>query len=96
MTLREEQGIKSIEDLMTHAKLSKTIIESSSVVRERVMATRCRQWARLGPAKTNAEMTAKETKEFGGLTLLSMYPLFLMSFYQRAFCFVLEGKWDKG
>jgi len=43
-------------------------IESSSVVRERVMATRRRQWARLGPAKTNAEMTAKETKEFGKLT----------------------------
>ncbi len=32
------------------------------------MATRQRQWARLGPAKTNAEMTAKETKEFGELT----------------------------
>lgn len=42
--------------------------ESSNVVRERVMATRYRQWARLGPAKTNAEMTAKETKEFGKLT----------------------------
>ena len=27
VTLREEQGIKSIEDLMTHAKVSKTIIE---------------------------------------------------------------------
>ncbi|HUS88704.1 MAG TPA: PolC-type DNA polymerase III, partial [Desulfosporosinus sp.] len=27
VTLREEQGIKSIEDLMIHAKLSKTIIE---------------------------------------------------------------------
>jgi len=32
------------------------------------MAVRSRQWARLGPAKTNAEMTAKETKEFGKLT----------------------------
>lgn len=42
--------------------------ESSSAVRERVMATRSRQWARLGPAKTNAEMTAKETKEYGKLT----------------------------
>ena len=40
----------------------------SGVVRERVMATRCRQWARLGPSKTNAEMSAKETKEFGKLT----------------------------
>jgi len=45
-----------------------TDLESSSVVRERVMATRCIQWARLGPAKTNAEMTAKETKEFAKLT----------------------------
>ncbi len=45
-----------------------TDVESSSVVRERVMAVRSRQWARLGPAKTNAEMTAKETKEFGKLT----------------------------
>lgn len=43
-------------------------IESSSTVRERVMAARSRQWARLGAAKTNAEMTAKETKEFGKLT----------------------------
>ncbi|WP_407307676.1 YifB family Mg chelatase-like AAA ATPase [Desulfosporosinus sp. SB140] len=42
--------------------------ESSSTVRERVMAARQRQWDRLGPAKTNAEMTAKETKEFGRLT----------------------------
>ncbi|GAB6156703.1 YifB family Mg chelatase-like AAA ATPase [Desulfosporosinus burensis] len=42
--------------------------ESSIVIRERVMAARQRQWARLGPAKTNAEMTAKETKEFGQLT----------------------------
>ncbi|MHB8075870.1 YifB family Mg chelatase-like AAA ATPase [Desulfosporosinus fructosivorans] len=42
--------------------------ESSSVVRERVMAARQRQWVRLGSAKTNAEMTAKETKEFGKLT----------------------------
>jgi len=38
------------------------------VVRERVMTARRRQWTRLGPAKTNAEMTAKETKEFGKLT----------------------------
>lgn len=42
--------------------------ESSSTVRERVMAARRRQWTRLGPAKTNAEMTAKETKEHGNLT----------------------------
>lgn len=42
--------------------------ESTSVVRERVMAARQRQWARLGMGKTNAEMTAKETKEFGKLT----------------------------
>ena len=42
--------------------------ESSSAVRERVMAARRRQWTRLGPAKTNAEMTAKETKEYGELT----------------------------
>ncbi|HUS88337.1 MAG TPA: YifB family Mg chelatase-like AAA ATPase [Desulfosporosinus sp.] len=42
--------------------------ESSSAVRERVMAARRRQWTRLGPAKTNAEMTAKETKEHGELT----------------------------
>jgi len=41
--------------------------ESSQTVRERVMAARRRQWERLGPAKTNAEMSAKETKEFGGL-----------------------------
>lgn len=32
------------------------------------MAARQRQWVRLGSAKTNAEMTAKETKEFGKLT----------------------------
>jgi magnesium chelatase family protein len=32
------------------------------------MAARQRQWARLGPAKTNAEMTANETKKFGKLT----------------------------
>lgn len=42
---------------------------TSSVVRERVTATRSLQWARLGTAKTNAEMTAKETKEFGKLSL---------------------------
>ena len=42
--------------------------ESSNVVRERVMAARRAQWSRLGPAKTNAEMTAKETKEYGELT----------------------------
>ncbi|EGW37703.1 YifB family Mg chelatase-like AAA ATPase [Desulfosporosinus sp. OT] len=40
----------------------------SSVVRERVMAARRRQWARLGSGKTNAEMTAKETKKYGKLT----------------------------
>lgn len=43
--------------------------ESSQTVRERVMAARRRQWGRLGPAKTNAEMSAKETKEYGGLTV---------------------------
>jgi magnesium chelatase family protein len=32
------------------------------------MAARRVQWSRLGSAKTNAEMTAKETKEFGKLT----------------------------
>ncbi|HWQ40413.1 MAG TPA: YifB family Mg chelatase-like AAA ATPase [Desulfosporosinus sp.] len=54
---------------LNYAELKNYIAnESSSVVRERVMAARCRQWARLGPAKTNAEMTAKETKEFGKLT----------------------------
>ncbi|MDO0824849.1 YifB family Mg chelatase-like AAA ATPase [Desulfosporosinus nitroreducens] len=42
--------------------------ESSIVVRERVMAVRQIQWVRLGSVKTNAEMTAKETKEFGKLT----------------------------
>lgn len=42
--------------------------ESSDVVRERVMAARRIQWSRLGMSKTNAEMTAKETKEFGELT----------------------------
>ena len=42
--------------------------ESSNAVRERVMAARRRQWERLGQAKTNAEMTAKETKEYAELT----------------------------
>ncbi|MDR3599232.1 MAG: YifB family Mg chelatase-like AAA ATPase [Desulfosporosinus sp.] len=42
--------------------------ESSNAVRERVMAARRTQWSRLGPAKTNAEMTAKETKVYGELT----------------------------
>jgi len=42
--------------------------ESSSKVRERIMAARRRQWRRLGPAKTNAEMSARETKEHGELT----------------------------
>ena len=42
--------------------------ESSSSVRERVMAARRIQWSRLGPAKTNAEMSAKETKDYGELT----------------------------
>ena len=42
--------------------------ESSQTVRERVMVARRRQWERLGSAKTNAEMTAKETKEYGELT----------------------------
>ena len=42
--------------------------ESSSSVRERIMAARRRQWSRLGPAKTNAEMSARETKEYGELT----------------------------
>jgi len=43
-------------------------IETSTVVRDRVMAARRRQWARLKSTKTNAEMTAKETKEFGKLS----------------------------
>ncbi len=47
---------------------SNQVAESSVVVRERVMAARRKQWARLGPAKTNAEMSAKETKEHGELT----------------------------
>ncbi|MGC7870486.1 YifB family Mg chelatase-like AAA ATPase [Desulfosporosinus sp. SYSU MS00001] len=42
--------------------------ESSEMVRKRVIAAREKQWARLGPAKTNAEVTAKESKEFGRLT----------------------------
>ena len=42
--------------------------ESSHTVRERVMTARRRQWERLGSAKTNAEMSAKETKEYGVLT----------------------------
>ena len=42
--------------------------ESSNAVRKRVMAARRIQWSRLGSAKTNAEMTAKETKEYGELT----------------------------
>jgi len=42
--------------------------ESSRAVRERVMIARRTQWKRLGPAKTNAEMSAKETKEYGKLT----------------------------
>ena len=36
--------------------------ESSSAVRERVIRARERQWQRFGEAKTNAEMTARETK----------------------------------
>ncbi|MDR3541100.1 MAG: YifB family Mg chelatase-like AAA ATPase [Desulfosporosinus sp.] len=42
--------------------------ETSISVRERVMAARRKQWARLGPAKTNAEMSAKETKDYGELS----------------------------
>lgn len=42
--------------------------ETSRVIRQRVMLARQAQWTRLGIAKTNAEMTAKETKEFGNLT----------------------------
>lgn len=42
--------------------------ESSITVRERVMSARRTQWTRLGPAKTNSEMTAKETKKYGELT----------------------------
>lgn len=38
--------------------------ESSNEVRERVRAARLRQWQRLGQTRTNAEMTARETKEF--------------------------------
>lgn len=44
--------------------------ESSQVVRERVMAARQLQWSRLGSVKTNAEMTAKETKDHTQLTLI--------------------------
>lgn len=42
--------------------------ETSTIVRGRVMAARERQWARLRSNKTNAEMTAKETKEYGKLS----------------------------
>ncbi|AFM42499.1 Mg chelatase-related protein [Desulfosporosinus acidiphilus SJ4] len=42
--------------------------ESSETVRERVLAARERQWARFGSAKTNAEMTSKESKEYSRLT----------------------------
>lgn len=43
--------------------------ESSAVIRKRVMSARKKQWVRLGTAKTNAEMTAKETKDFCRLSL---------------------------
>lgn len=43
-------------------------IETSAVVRERVIAARRKQWARFRLTKTNAEMTARETKEFGMLS----------------------------
>jgi len=43
-------------------------IETSTVVRDRVMAARGKQWSRLKSTKTNAEMTAKETKEYGKLS----------------------------
>lgn len=42
---------------------------STAVVRERVTTARERQWRRLGAARTNAEMTAKETKDFCSLTV---------------------------
>jgi len=43
-------------------------MDSSNSVRERVMVARRKQWSRLGPARTNAEMSAKETRDFGELT----------------------------
>ena len=43
-------------------------LETSPIVRDRVIAARKRQWARLKSTKTNAEMTAKETKEYGMLS----------------------------
>jgi magnesium chelatase family protein len=42
--------------------------ESTETVKERVLAARQKQWERLGPAKTNSEMTANETSEFCSLT----------------------------
>ncbi|NLP43752.1 MAG: YifB family Mg chelatase-like AAA ATPase [Peptococcaceae bacterium] len=37
--------------------------ESSSIVRERVIRNRQKQWQRFGNSRTNAEMTSRETKE---------------------------------
>jgi magnesium chelatase family protein len=54
---------------LNYTELKNNHGETSSAVRGRVMAARRRQWTRLGLAKTNAEMTAKETKEHGELTL---------------------------
>jgi len=42
--------------------------ENSNVVRERVLAARSRQWERLGEGRTNAQMSARETKAYCGLT----------------------------
>ncbi|WP_206812223.1 YifB family Mg chelatase-like AAA ATPase [Paradesulfitobacterium ferrireducens] len=52
------------EELRRH----KPINESSLKVRERVTKARERQWARLGETRTNAEMSAQETKAFCKLT----------------------------
>lgn len=54
---------------LNYTELKNNHGETSTAVRGRVMAARRRQWTRLGLAKTNAEMTAKETKEHGELTL---------------------------
>jgi magnesium chelatase family protein len=49
-------------------KMDNSKNETSVTVRERVMVARQRQWARVGLAKTNAEMTAKETRKICRLT----------------------------
>lgn len=52
------------EELRGH----KPVNDSSVQVRERVTQARERQWARLGETRTNAEMSAQETKAFCSLT----------------------------